>query len=183
MGEGGDITTVSITDVKPEVFKYVLYYLYGGKLSNDELKNNAKDIINACDKYGIAISFKLEAEACYVNTITLSIDNVLDNLLFADSKNLAALKEAVMDYIIEHGDSIISKVSFDTVSGSTVTDILTAMSRSKKKKDNVTSDDDGGGTNDYNTMRVATLRKMLHEKGLNVDGSREALVALLKENS
>ena len=183
-GEGGDnITTVSITDVKPDVFKHVLFYLYGGKLSNDELKNNAKDIINACDKYGIAISLKLEAEACYVNTTTFTIDNVLDNLLFADSKNLAALKEAVMDYIVENGESIIGKVSFDTVSGSTVTDVLTAMSRSKKKKDNVTSDDDGGGTNDYNTMRVATLRKMLHEKGLNVDGSREALVRLLKENS
>ena len=50
-GEGGDnITKVSITDVKPDVFKHVLYYLYGGKLSVDELKNNAKDIINACDK-------------------------------------------------------------------------------------------------------------------------------------
>lgn len=118
-----------------------------------------------------------------MNTTTLTIDNVLENLMFADSKNLAALKEAVMDYIVEHGDSLIGKVSFDTVSGSTVTDVLTAMSRSKKKKGNGTSDDDGGGTNDYNTMRVATLRKMLHEKGLNVDGSREALVALLKENS
>ena len=76
-GEGGDnITTVSITDVKPDVFKHVLFYLYGGKLSHDVLKNNAKDIINTCDKYGVAISLKLEAEACYVNTTTLSIDNV-----------------------------------------------------------------------------------------------------------
>ena len=47
-GEGRDITT----DVKPEVFKYALYYLYGGKLSNDELKNNAKDIINGVISMG-----------------------------------------------------------------------------------------------------------------------------------
>ena len=118
-----------------------------------------------------------------MNTTTLSVDNVLENLLFADSKNLAALKEAVMDYIVEHGDSLIGKVSFDNAPGSTVTDVLTAMSRSKKKKKDNGTSDDGGGTNNYNTMRVATLRKMLHEKGLNVDGSREALVALLKENS
>jgi len=32
-------------------------------------------------------------------------------------------------------------------------------------------------------MRVATLRKMLDEKGLEVDGSRESMIALLKENN
>jgi len=36
--------------------------------------------------------------------------------------------------------------------------------------------------NNYNNMRVATLRKMLDEKGLEVDGSRESMIALLKEN-
>jgi len=35
----------------------------------------------------------------------------------------------------------------------------------------------------YNKMRVGTLRKMLDEKGLDVDGSRESMIALLKENS
>lgn len=31
-------------------------------------------------------------------------------------------------------------------------------------------------------MRVGTLRKMLDEKGLDVDGSRESMIALLKEH-
>lgn len=31
-------------------------------------------------------------------------------------------------------------------------------------------------------MRVNTLRKLLHEKGLDVDGSREMMVARLEEN-
>jgi hypothetical protein len=44
---------VVITDVKPDIFRHMLYYLYGGKLSDDELKTNAKDIIDASDKYGI----------------------------------------------------------------------------------------------------------------------------------
>ena len=35
----------------------------------------------------------------------------------------------------------------------------------------------------YNKMRVGTLRKMLDDKGLGVDGSRESMIALLKENS
>ena len=40
-----------------------------------------------------------------------------------------------------------------------------------------------GDSKDYNKMRVGTLRKMLDEKGLDVDGSREAMIALLKEQS
>lgn len=35
----------------------------------------------------------------------------------------------------------------------------------------------------YNKMRVVKLRKMLDEKGLDVDGSRESMIALLKERS
>ena len=57
----------------------------------------AKDIINACDKYGV-VHLKLEAEATYVESTTITIDNMMDNLLYADSKNLALLKESVMDY-------------------------------------------------------------------------------------
>ena len=60
-----------------------------------------------------------------------------------------------------------------------MTDLLTAVARGKKK-------DDGSGSNNtsnFNTMRVGTLRRLLHEKGLDVDGSREAMISLLKENS
>ena len=46
----GSVTTVSITDVKPEIFKHMLYYIYGRKLTDEELEDNAKDIIDACDK-------------------------------------------------------------------------------------------------------------------------------------
>ena len=34
----------------------------------------------------------------------------------------------------------------------------------------------------YNKLRVGTLRQMLDDKGLNVDGSREAMIAALKED-
>ena len=32
-------------------------------------------------------------------------------------------------------------------------------------------------------MRVGELRKRLHDKGLCIDGSRETMIALLKENT
>jgi len=176
--ESGGITTVSVTDLSPDIFKHMLYDAYGGKLSDEDLKNNAKDIIYACDKYGF-VHLKLEAEAAYVKSIEITMDNMMDNLLYADSKNLALLKEAVMDYIVENKHSIIGKVSFDNFPCHLVTDLLTAVARGEQpdageKEDECTK---------YNKMRVGTLRKMLDEKGLDVDGSREAMIALLKENS
>ena len=177
--EGVGITTVSITDVKPEVFKHMIYYAYGGKLSDEELESDAKDIIDACDKYGV-VHLKLEAEASYVKSNEITVDNMIDNLLYADSKNLALLKEAVMDYIIKNKHSIIGKVSFDSLPSSMMTDLLTAVARGEQLVV-------GGGEEDesikYNQMRVGTLRKMLDEKGLDVDGSREAMIALLKEHN
>jgi len=170
------ITTVSITDIKPGIFNHMIYYTYGGKLSDEDLKDNAKDIINACDKYGV-VNLKLEAEATYVESTVITMDNMMDNLLYADSKNLALLKEAVMDYIVANKRDIMGKVSFDNVPSSMITDVLAAMARGE--------DIEYGEWNstDYNTMRVCVLRKMLDEKGLDVDGSRESMIALLKEHS
>jgi len=31
-------------------------------------------------------------------------------------------------------------------------------------------------------MRVSDLKKMLHEKGLDIDGSRKAMIATLREH-
>jgi len=171
----GEIYTVSITDVKPDIFRHMIYYTYGGKLSDEELKSNAKDIIDACDKYGV-VYLKLEAEASYVKSNEISMDNMMDNLLYADSKNLALLKEAVMDFILANKHSIIGKVSFDNVPGGLITDVLTAVARGEEQ----TGDDADDETIKYNKMRVGTLRKLLDEKGLDVDGSREAMIALLK---
>lgn len=174
--KGGDTTTIQISDVKPTVFQHLLYYLYGGKLTDEELESNSRDIINAADKYGIA-SLKLEAEAYYVKSTTLTIDNMLDNLLYADSKNLALLKEAVMEYVVENGEDIVGKVSFENVPGHMISDLLVAMNRGKKK---VAMKSDAS---DYKSMKVTALRNLLLEKGLEVDGSREAMIALLEKKS
>ena len=174
------ITTVSISDVAPDIFKHILYYSYGGKLSDEDLEANAKHIINACDKYGV-VNLKLEAEAVYVKSTAITINNMIEILLYADSKNLALLKEAVMDYIIENKHSIIGKVSFSDVPSEMMTDLLTAMARGHPSESG-NGDEDMEESIKYNTMRVGTLRKMLDEKGLDVDGSREAMIALLKEH-
>ena len=172
-----DVTSVPINGVTPAIFRHMLYYIYGGKISEENLKENAKEIIDACDKYGV-VGLKLEAEACYVRTTTITIDNMIDNLLYADSKNLALLKEAVMDYIVSNKNIIIGKVSFDNFPSYMVADLLTAVARVDQ------SEEEGDSESiKYNKMRVSELREKLDEKGLDVDGSREAMIAILKAQS
>lgn len=168
----GGIATVSITDVKPVIFKNMIYYTYGGKLPDSFLKTNAKDIIDACDRYGV-VYLKLEAEAFYVKSTPLSLGNIMENLLYADAKNLTLLKEAVMDYIVNTNKTrIMEKLSFSNISCGMMTDLLAAMAREED-----TEDDERVN---YVKMRVGSLRKMLDVRGLEVDGSREAMIALLK---
>jgi len=163
--------------VKPNIFLSLLHYVYGGKLTNSNLKENAKDLINAADKFGV-VNLKLEAEVCYVKSTALTIDNILDNLLYADSKNCA------LHFVVENGEDILlDKVSFDNVPGSIVTDVLTAVARGKRNDDDDASGSDASNNNNLNTMRVGTLRNMIRDKGLEVDGTRESMIALLKENS
>ena len=154
----------------------MLYYIYGGRLSDEELNENAKEIIDAADRYGV-VSLKLEAEACYVKSTTITVENMIDNLLYADSKNCALLKEAVVDFMVSNGNGILGKVSFDNVPPSTIADILTAVTREKNGSTNTSESFE----DEFRTMRVSELRTKLDESGLDVDGSREAMIATLKE--
>ncbi|KAL9183070.1 hypothetical protein ACHAXT_004857 [Thalassiosira profunda] len=121
-----DMSPVQITGVKPEIFHHMLRYAYGGEVPEVEMKANAKDLIDAADKYGV-VGLKLQAEACYASSVELTVDNVLDNLLYADSKNCALLKEVVMEFLVQNGEDILGNVSFENVPGSMMTDLLTAV--------------------------------------------------------
>jgi len=166
------IATASITDVKPAIFRHLLHYVYGGSVAEGELNTNAKDIINAADKYSI-VNLKLEAEAAYVKSTKITMDNAMDNLLYADSINLALLKEVVVDFLVENHDEAIESLSFDDFPVNLMKDLLVAVVR--KVKDGKHSSKDN-----YTTMRVSELRMQLTKERLDVDGSREAMIEALK---
>ena len=167
---------VPITDVKPDIFRHVLYYIYGGEISDEDMKANAKDIIDAADKYAV-VNLKLEADLCYVKSTAISVDNFMDNLLYAEAKNCALLKEAVIDFAVENGQDVLEKVPLKDVPGGVFADILAAVTR-EKKSDTTT----GVEGDQLSTMRVNELRNKLEEKGLDIDGSRETMISLLKES-
>jgi hypothetical protein len=108
----GHMISAQISDVKPDIFQYMLGYVYGGSVPKEELMTHAKDIINAADKYSI-VNLKLEAEAVYLNSTIFTVDNAMDNLLYADAKNCALLKETVLDFLADwNSTEAINNISF-----------------------------------------------------------------------
>ena len=80
-----------------------------------------------------------------------------------------------MDYMVENQTKLLGKVSFHDVPGSLLNDFIAATARqgSQGTDDNEDSQ--------YNTLGISELRKKAYEIGLNVDGSREMLIAALKK--
>jgi hypothetical protein len=171
---GGDNGTnpIPIDNVSPDIFRLLLSYMYGMKISNDDMKSRTKEIVDAADRFGVT-SLKLEAEASLVNNTLFDIENVKELLLYADSKNCALLKEAAMDYILNNKDVVLKNIRFDDAPGSLVSDVLAAIGRAETVKDNSASH--------FHSMRISELRRTVHDKGLDVDGSREMLIASLEK--
>jgi hypothetical protein len=175
--KGDPSTPIEITDVSPEVFRHLLYYIYGGKIDVDDMKSHAKDIINAANRYGVA-TLKLEAEAFLVEGTTFTLENVMEHLIYADSMNCALLKEAAMDYIAENRTKVIGKISFNDAPGNLMNDLLTAVVRGDREE----READNAENDEHQFTTVNELRRKSHEKGLEVDGSREMLISALKAN-
>jgi hypothetical protein len=171
----GKIATATITDIKADIFRHLLYYVYGGGVAEKELQTHAKDIIDAADKYSI-INLKLEAEAVYVKSTKITMDNAMDNLLYADAKNCALLKEKVMNFLAENSSDAAEKISFTDFPAHVVKDLLVAFSKNSKK-------DGSTSTDELTNLSVSALRRRLAEKGLDIDGSREAMIESIKNNS
>ncbi|EJK47180.1 hypothetical protein THAOC_34122 [Thalassiosira oceanica] len=129
MCKPGDDSPTAISNVQPEIFMHLLYYCYGGKIDKDDLQSDAKDMIEAADRFGI-VSLKLEAEACYVDTVELTLDNIVELVTYADSKNLALLKEHCLDYLSSANKiEVAKKVSFDDIPSHLMKDWMVSLAR------------------------------------------------------
>lgn len=177
----GDSNTVVIANVDPDAFKHMLTYCYGGKVSNEDLSSKAKEIIEVADRFGV-VNLKLEAEAAYIKNTELTVDNVRDELLLADAMNLALLKEYAIDYIAENGEDVLAKVSFEDLPGNLLKDLLAATSRITASLRNAGKGGSPNPQDKFTLMRVWQLRSCLLEKGLCTDGSRETMIARLKDD-
>ncbi|KAL7527625.1 hypothetical protein ACHAWF_002254 [Thalassiosira exigua] len=157
-GSADGMVSVPIADVKPDIFRHMLFYVYGGRVTTDDLKLHAKELIEAADKYGV-VNLKLEAEAWYVKTTEFTFDNVIELLHYADTKNCALLKEAAMDFMVDNQAEVLQKVQLKDAPEGLLAELFAALARRRA--------DNGDGA-DLTRMRISDLRKKLLEKGLVV---------------
>jgi hypothetical protein len=61
---------VQLTNVSPAIFRYLLKYMYGLDVTEDEMTSHAKEIIDLADRFGVS-GLKLEAEAFLVRTTAI----------------------------------------------------------------------------------------------------------------
>lgn len=160
---------IQLPNESPEIIKVLLLYMYG--LQPTEFGNDVsrtKKIIEAANKYGVT-NLKIEAEAHIFSSATFTLANVLDYLYFADSKNCALLKEKALEFIVNNPVQIVEKQTLEDAPASLVNDILLAIAMKDRK---------GEG---FDLMSISELRRLSHEKGLDIDGTREMLIAGLKK--
>jgi hypothetical protein len=173
---------VQITNISPTIFRYLLTYMYGLDVTDNEMTSYAKEIIDMADRFDVS-GLKLEAEACLVRSTIMTVENVMDHLHFADMKNCALLKEAAMDFIVENKVEVLEKVSLNDAPGGLLADVLAAVARGETiRNGNAVTSANASGGDQYITMSVSELRSKADEKGLDVDGSREMLIAALKQS-
>lgn len=101
--------TIPIPIVSPETFRHLLLYIYGHDIPEFGADiSHTKEIIEAAYRYGVT-NLKIEAETYYVSSIAINIENVMDHLHFAHSKNCALLKERVIEFIVTNRVAVLSK--------------------------------------------------------------------------
>ena len=81
-----------------------------------------------------------------------------------------------MNFLAENHYAAAAQISFTDFPGHVVKDLLVAVGRSSKK-------DAGTEVDEFTTLSVSALRKKLHKMGLDVDGSREAMIESIKRSS
>ncbi|KFO30080.1 Speckle-type POZ protein [Fukomys damarensis] len=93
---------VEISDVEPEVFKEMMWFIYTGKAPN--LDRMAHDLLAAADKYALErLKVMCEDSLCS----NLSVENASETLILADLHSAHQLKTQALDFINYHVSDIL----------------------------------------------------------------------------
>ena len=171
-------TRVQILDVSPDTFKALLLYIYGFQIPNlGKEISCTKEIMETADKYGVT-NLKLEAEAHYVYSVRFNLENIVENLRLAESRNCALLKERVMKFLVNNATEIVQKQTLKDFPGGRLNDSLTALAIKEKEKMTTRHD----RNEPMSTLPICELRRRAYEKGVDVDGTREMLLSALDQD-
>ena len=175
---------IYIKDTKPKVFRCILLYIYGGNCYNVLTGNNfvlkhgnGKEIIDACNRYDV-VGLKLKTEAVLVHNCggeeKINVENVAEWIQFADAKTCPLLKEYALSYFVARYGEVLKTQAYTNLKQCPrlMEEVMTAVYNTTLCKDKRYG-------KPSKSLSVCELREELGTLGLNVDGSKEMLVARL----
>jgi hypothetical protein len=121
-----------VADVGSRVFCAMLSTLYGNVMMPDDWTGDLRCVLKAADKYGFP-DLKVQADRWYVKATTLTVNNVVEELLYADGNGHALMKKFAIKFIVMNTDKVLSSDSFGELykSERLVKEVMSAMSRKK----------------------------------------------------
>ncbi|KAL7546149.1 hypothetical protein ACHAWF_009488 [Thalassiosira exigua] len=105
-------STLPLEGIQPGVFRRMLKYVYGRSIGIAEWKGHSKDFIDAADRFGLK-NLKIEAEAWYVKFLKITVENVIDELIYADRMHCFLLKETAIIFILKNSEAVFASKSFE----------------------------------------------------------------------
>lgn len=101
-----------VNDVDSRTFRAMLGTLYGNTMAAYDWDSDLKVILKAADKYGFPQHLKIAVEKWYVEATELTVDNVIDELLYADGSGHALMKQTAFRFIKKNVAGVLSSEAF-----------------------------------------------------------------------
>jgi hypothetical protein len=97
-----NLDSISLYDIKPDIFSLLLHYIYSGQIELDE--NNVQDLLIASDMFQLdeVVQF-----CCHYLSISLNEKNVLDIWKISNELQCLILKTDAEHYLLTHFRSLI----------------------------------------------------------------------------
>jgi len=181
IGESSKESPIHIKDTKPDVFRHILNFLYGGNVPKVVyMVKHGKEIIDACDRYDV-VGLKMATEVALVqkcggdDTDTINVDNVADWIQYAHAKTCPLLKEHALSYFVARYKDVLKTDAYDKMKQcpTLMEEVMTAV------YDTLKEDKRFGKSRNNSLLSVNQMRCKLNMMNLDVDGSKDTLAARL----
>ena len=158
---------LEITGVRKDIFRIVLRAVYEELPSKEKIMHSAQDILDAANRFHMT-ELKIVAETEVVCSLGVTTKNALDWAMFAEDKECPLIKEYALSICAARSADLFDTDDWKTFSGNQhlVEDLMCEMAQTSWRSD----------------ISVMHLRNLLHEKGEELDGSKETLFSRLSED-
>jgi hypothetical protein len=161
----GQRHSLVINKIHPENFELIMEYIYLGQIpAKDLIVSRGRKLIDAANRYEL-IKLKIAIENTPVRE-PVNKRNVADYILFADAQSCPLLKEYAIAFLALHSTEVLKSEHSIRLreSNELLSEIIMQM-----------------GNENEEAITVTELRKELGKRKLDVDGSKDTLIARLEE--